>query len=823
MNYLSKTIAVSLFLAASVCQAQISLTPEGYFEGPGFNFLVYHNNFIGGRQGGLQMLLHGTRVLDSGSVFCRTSDGQLYGYYDNNGKKIGDRVVIVEENTCTIPGEFSALDLKYNLVVRTDGPAIQITVKLDKPVDWDKITEFVFKIEIFPEAYFNKIYSGGGITDYFLERLMSRTSLIPAANKILIAPEDPLLAMTIRANSAELSLRDDRRNHLVSGYMVCASLPPNSQKKEFSVTITPKLNPTWRRKPVIQVSQVGYHPAQQKTAVLELDSRITDIEKMELLHLDNSGIIGSVKMGVPVKWGNLFDYKYYIFDFTEVMRPGLYYLRYQNEQVGPFRIGTEVYKEAWHPTMDVFFPVQMCHVKVRDFLIVWHGACHVEDALQAPPNKAVIDGYHQGPETETKFKTNEHVPGLGWGGWHDAGDFDLASGAIAGTVLWIALAQELFDVDRDVTSIQKSQQLVELSESDSRNDMLQQAAYGIEFLLGLYRNVGHICAGVIANTGPDYGRVGDPTSITDGFIYDPDLGPEERKDGYSGKFDDRWVFTNRNTGGQYQFTQVAAICSRILREYDSELSEECLRAAEEVWEYEQTHEPVNFSVAYQPQEDQFHSLELSAAVELYLTTGKDKYKDRLLALTPSIEQMPALTFGHGVGFTLVRVLPKVENEVLKKAIREKSKEYRAAIELEFAKSPYGVYLHFGIWGNNWDVLQQTARLYFFIRHFPDLFDPEDLYSGLHYNFGCHPATNHSYVSGVGAKSATIGYGFNRKDTTYIPGGVVSGASLILPKFPEYRERPWDYYQTEYVIQGSAAYVFDVLAADSLLNQVPPAR
>ena len=38
-----------------------------------------------------------------------------------------------------------------------------------------------------------------------------------------------------------------------------------------------------------------------------------------------------------------------------------------------------------------------------------------------------------------------------------------------------------------------------------------------------------------------------------------------------------------------------------------------------------------------------------------------------------------------------------------------------------------------------------------------------------------------------------------------------------PRFPEYRSRAWDWYQTEYVIGGSAAFVFDVLAAEHVLT------
>ena len=70
-----------------------------------------------------------------------------------------------------------------------------------------------------------------------------------------------------RVEKAVLSLHDERRDLAVSGYMVFASLPQGSRETEFSLTITPMLDPSWRRTPVIQASQVGYHPKQQKVAV----------------------------------------------------------------------------------------------------------------------------------------------------------------------------------------------------------------------------------------------------------------------------------------------------------------------------------------------------------------------------------------------------------------------------------------------------------------------------------------------------------------------------------------------------------------------------
>ena len=68
------------------------------------------------------------------------------------------------------------------------------------------------------------------------------------------------------------------------------------------------------------------------------------------------------------------------------------------------------------------------------------------------------------------------------------------------------------------------------------------------------------------------------------------------------------------------------------------------------------------------------------------------------------------------------------------------------------------------------------------------------------------------VSGVGTRSKLVAYGFNRAYWTYIPGGVISGASLVAPDFMELKSYPFQWYQAEYSTQRAAAYVFVVLAA-----------
>ncbi|MBE0460764.1 MAG: glycoside hydrolase family 9 protein [Candidatus Aminicenantes bacterium] len=814
-NHKRWVTSIVCILTASVCFARIEMKPEGYFETPGFAFLVYHNDYLVGKRGGLQMFLHGKRVADAGEVVCLTAYGR---YLDFNVKEIGRRIVDTERGLSIIQGKIKPMDIVYKVECSTDGDSVFITVKLDKPLDWNRINNFMLKLEIYPREYRYKTYRGGDATGYFAERYIGKTILVPFAKEISIATEDYLKAFTISTEDAVLSLIDGRGRGNINGFIVSASLPPNSPKQQFSMKITPKVNPSWRREPVIQVSQVGYHPAQRKMAVLELDSRTEDLDEVKLIYLDRDGTKKLVKSEKPGNWGALFNYTYYTFDFTDIKTPGQYYLIYGSQQVGPITISNDIYKETWHPTMDIFFPVQMCHVEVRQGEKIWHGACHLDDGLQAPPNTQHFDSYIQKAETETRFKANEHIPGLDWGGWHDAGDNDLPFGSICRTVLWMALAQEEFGTDRDMTSIRRKQRRVDLFQPDGKNDMLQQISFGMENLLSLYRAAGHICPGIIENNILDYIMVGDPVNITDGLIYDPSLKPDEKKEGRSGKFDDRWIFTNRNTGGQYQFAQVAAIVSRVFKGNDNKLAEECLKAAEDVWHYEQTHAPVHFRVTYQPIEDEYHSWEIAATAELFMTTGNVKYKNRLIELVPHIKAMPPSYFWQLSGFTLVRALEKIENIEFREIIVEKLKELKNLMKAEFDKSPYGVYFVFHVWGNNWDVLDLGARTYYFIKHFPEIFDEEYLYSTVNYNFGCHPASNHSYVSGVGVNSATVGYGFNRSEWTYIPGGVVSGASFLRPKFIEYRSGTWDWYETEYVIGGSAAYVFDILAVDYLLSK-----
>ena len=810
--------------------ARIALAEKEYFEAPGFVFLVYHNTDPSMR-GGLQMMQAGEWLLASDLLVTgRDSSSRA-------SARVLRRVVDRERSTATIIGEASGLSLAYQLICRTDGERMFVNLKFGGPLDWSKLRQAALRMYLYPPAYFLKSFQGDATTGVFPRQYGGQRVLMSSTRTLRVAQEDRPHSIKWERRGGTLELGDERGGHPTGWFSVTAAIEPGSSETELELQITPSIDPSWRRPPVIGISQVGYHPQQPKRAVLELDHREQAVEQASLFKLTLSGEKELVKSGAPKPWGRFLYYRYAIFDFTDVITPGAYVLEYGGQTAGPFRIDRQVYDDAWQPTLEVFLPVQMCHVAVRERNRIWHGACHLDDALQAPAGKMHFDGYQQG-QRETQFADYEHIPGMNWGGWHDAADYDLPAGSITATTLALALAQEEFKPGLDATTVRRASREVLLHVPDGEEDLLQQVEYGVEGLLASFRVAGHIFAGIIENSQTQYDISGDPINITDNRVYDNSLKPDQIQGERSGKADDRWAFTNRNTGLQYRVAQTLAVASRVLRLKKAALADECLAAARKLWEYEQTNPPLYAPNAYVGRGGSFPGDEIAATAELWLTTSDPVYQNRLSALLPQIRSAPAEQVGRGPGWALVRLLPKVSDPEFRSLVLEIAKKWRAAADAVEASNPYGVrfpsYVLKSEWkldsaerarggsimGFGWDLQSDAMRDYFYHKHLPEIFGPDTLLNVVNFVLGCHPATNTSYVSGVGANSALIAYGLNRDDYAYIPGGVISGASFMRPEFMDLKNFPYYFNQTEYVIHGAGSYIFDVLAARWILEHQP---
>jgi hypothetical protein len=453
------------------------------------------------------------------------------------------------------------------------------------------------------------------------------------------------------------------------------------------------------------------------------------------------------------------------------------------------------------------------------------------------------------------------------GGWYDAGDFDLEEPAQLSVIQSLALAYREFHLDYDELSVDEAARAVEMHRPDGVPDTVQQVKHGARLILAQFNNIGHSIRGTHEPDLRQYTQIGDGASKTDGRIYDPKLGFNEVRGDYSGKPDDRWIFTSTNPFFQWEAIAALASAADALKGWDEALAKDCLDTAIKAWNDEKAHptaaagergaggvppEPAGVLAASQgvvpgaeakskkatpstatagssnasppapgvPEEFDFNSfkknLDWSAALELTIATrGGEPYKTRMKELFPQVitpQQM-------GVrGWTAVRALPYLDASA-KEQMRAAVKTYMAGLDKELDATPFGVPPSLGTWGGSGAVVDMATRMYFLHKAFPDLVGPEYTLRAVNYILGTHPVSSSSYVAGVGTVSHTKTYSNNRGDNAYIPGAVIPGYIIIKPDFPEcIDDFGFLWFEHEAVVAGSASWVVAGNAADAIVKE-----
>ena len=166
-----------------------------------------------------------------------------------------------------------------------------------------------------------------------------------------------------------------------------------------------------------------------------------------------------------------------------------------------------------------------------------------------------------------------------------------------------------------------------------------------------------------------------------------------------------------------------------------------------------------------------------------------------------------------------RAVQRINDPDFTRVLRKSLTRWKQQEDQLTSQSPYVVPYKPHTWGAGWEIQRLGCEHYYLCRAFPDIFNPDLVCQALSFVLGCHPGRSVSFASGIGAESVTTAYGFNRADASYIPGGVVSGTALIRPDFPELKEWPYLWQQTEYVLGGgSSRFMFLVLAVQDLLRR-----
>jgi endoglucanase len=819
---LSVQIGFILRASDSADNKNLELNDSEYFETRGLNVLVYSNwyneNFDDSKMSGIEIIHHEVRTATNGDVRLEPTPGQWDPF-----PELVERKINKENNCIEVLLKYPDYDFEFTVKATAKDGGIFLSVNLEKPLPQKLEGLAGFNLEFLPSAYFKKAYIMDGKSNVFplyptgpMKLTKSgnvETQPIARGGTLILAPEDPERRIKIETKENEL-LFYDGRNKAQNGWFVVRSLIPGRKSgKVIEWFLTASTIPEWIREPVIGHSQLGYHPKQKKIAVIELDKNDNPLKTARLLKITEDGkFIEKYKSEIK-NWGKYFRYNYFTFDFTSIKEDGLYSIEYGNVRTKPFSIGKNIYKNAWNSTLDVFFPVQMDHMLVNEAYRVWHGAAHLDDALQAPVNHVHFDLYAQGPTTDTPYKPGEHIPGLNIGGWFDAGDFDIRTQTHYSTILSLIQTWETFRPMRDETTIDQKKRYVDLHHPDGIPDLLQQIEHGTLALVAQHRAVGHAISGIIASDLSQYTHLGDAVTKTDNLIYNHKLDSMESNEFESGKFDDRWAFTSKSSALNYGSAAALSAASRVLRGYNDKLADECLSTAKKVWDEEHSHEPDTFrhgntTGGFLP------AVELSAAVELLITTKEKKYAERIKELFKEIREEQFI-FSASL---LVRAIPYMD-KTYKKEIENMVKSNIKFIEDFEKQNPYGIPISTAGWGGSGFAMYFSLTNYFLHKAFPELVNPEYVFRGLNYIYGCHPGSDISFVSGVGTDSKMVAYGNNRADYSYIAGGVVPGAIILKPDFPENKEDwPFLWGENEYVISGGAAYIFLVNAVNELLNQ-----
>ncbi|HVY76534.1 MAG TPA: AGE family epimerase/isomerase [Puia sp.] len=808
--------------AAAKTQGMVINSLE-YLEYEGVNVMLAHDFYPEGHQGGVGIIQHGQRVATNGDIRLEPTPGQWSPI-----PKVGQRMVDRSKQQISVHMEYPnpAIDRKgfnpiiypdlhfsYTVRVEPAGEAFKIIVDLDSALPESWIGKVGFNLELFPGILFGKSYYMDNQSGIFPSQAYDQmykdgdgelqASPMAVGKKLTIAPESEKQRMSIESvNGGNLELLDGRAKYTNGWYVVRSLVLKGATKNAIVWLVTPHAIKGWKADPVIQISQVGYHPDQTKTAVIELDAKDQARPIVKLMRIGENGTLEPVLTAQAKSWGKFLRYNYLQFDFSSVRKPGMYVIRYGNVQSEAFRIDDEVYHAAvWQPTLEYFLPIQMCHMRVNDKYRIWHGFCHMDDARMAPIDSNHFDGYIQGHSTLTHYQSGETVPLLNRGGWHDAGDFDLRVESQAETVLGLTLAYEEFHVQYDNTTVDQVNHVVEIQRPDGKPDMLQQIEHGLLSIVGGYEAMGRFYRGIIEPTMRQYTVLGDPANITDNQpFHEPAAGAATPAVGLPGSPDDRWVFTEDNPRRSFQVAAALAGASRVMKGYNDTLSSTCLRIARQVWNDAKADDRPFFRI--------------QLAVELLKTTGEKKYADFLIAHADDIAKSIDYT-----GWEVASVLPIIKDEHFNTTITEAVRTLYKRVQEDGTKTPYGVPYKPNIWGAGWDIQHFGFKQYFLHKYFPQIVGRDYMLDALNFVLGCHPGSNTaSFVSGVGANSMTTAYGFNRADWSYIPGGITSGTALIRPDFPELMKWPYFWQQGEYVLGGGTTdYLFLVLAADHMLS------
>lgn len=477
----------------------------------------------------------------------------------------------------------------------------------------------------------------------------------------------------------------------------------------------------------IKVNQIGYKASDYKKATVSSK----DATSFDVIDVASGESVYQGKLS-----DNMFDSaaseNYKIADFSELVTEGTYKVVTDTGlESYEFDIKDNVYDDLYKDTVLMLYK-QRCGVATEksiagDFA---HGVCHNETA--------VVWG------TETALDVS--------GGWHDAGDYGRYVVSGAKTVADLFLAVE------DSEAAQSD----DLGIPESGNkvpDLLDEARYELEWMLKMQD----------AESGGVYHKV---TCA----VFPETVMPEEETEPL--------VIAPVSNTATGDFAAVMAKAAVLYNEYDKDFAAECLAAARNAWTYLEQHQgdegftnPESIETGEYPDardEDEY----LWAAVELYIATNEDAYKDYINTAMKDISSIKCGLGWADVGFYGIYdyCMYVDDNKDMEALLMKEADSLKESIE----EDAYGASLGKNYpWGSNMSIANNGMLLVMAYHITEDISYLEPAKYQLDYILGRN-AVGYCYVTGYGDLSPL--HAHHRPSQVLeasMPGMLVGGANSNL--------------------------------------------
>ncbi|MCW9706510.1 glycoside hydrolase family 9 protein [Fodinibius salsisoli] len=551
----------------------------------------------------------------------------------------------------------------------------------------------------------------------------------------------------------------------------------------------------------IRLNQVGFYPDAPKKAVVELDTATT-------FYVVNENT-GERQFSAALGESRTSQYGGQVArsaDFSMFSEPGSYRLFVPSIGYShPFDIRRNIFEEAAKAGLKGYYFQRASTDLPREFAGKWYrNAGHQDDSVLVHESAATAER-----PTGTVISASK--------GWYDAGDYNkyiVNSGISMATLM--SLYEEFPNQVRQI----------ELNIPEQQNDipdLLDEVRWNLQWMLAMQ----------------------DPH---DGGVYH-----KLTSAGFAGKVmphqdrDKRYV-VQKSTSAALNFAAVMAQASRVFGDYTNALpglADSCLAAAREAWKWTQNHpnqiydqeklnqqfDPDITTGAYGDRnlEDEFRW----AAVELYVTTGNERYLEAVTTIPDHTLTLPSWSQVGALGYyTLLRFKERLNppDDIMLSEIKGMVIDYADQLVNGGKRMTYQTVMgykpeHF-IWGSNSVAGNQAILLIQAYQQTSNAKYWEAALSNLDYLLGRN-ATGYSFLTGYGDRTPM--YPHHRPSAADpiedpVPGLLVGGPNAGQQDGCEYPSNlpnqsyldDWcSYASNEITINWNAPFVYTAFALEAL--------